>query len=77
MTVILADDIFKGIFLNDRTLIQISPKFAPDGPIDNNLALFYNGLVPNMRQVIIWTIADPVHWHIYAALRGDRLIKIP
>ena len=25
------------------------------------------------RQAIIWTNADPVHWHIYAALGGDEL----
>ena len=25
------------------------------------------------RQTIIWTNADPVHWHIYAALGGDEL----
>ena len=38
MAAILADDIFKCIFLNgnDRTLIQISLKFVPKGPIDNN-----------------------------------------
>ena len=27
-----------------------------------------NGLEPNRRQAIIWTNADTVHWHIYAAL---------
>ena len=38
MAAILADDIFKCIFLNenDRIAIQISLKFAPDSPIDNN-----------------------------------------
>ena len=25
------------------------------------------------RQAITWTDADPVHWRIYAALRGDEL----
>ena len=25
------------------------------------------------RQAIIWTSADPIHWHIYAALGGDEL----
>ena len=41
MAAILADVIFKCIFLNeiDRIPIQISLKFVPDGPIDNNLAL--------------------------------------
>ena len=27
--------------------------------------------MPNKRQAIIWTNADPIHWHIYAALEGD------
>ena len=32
-----------------------------------------NGLAPNRRQAIIWSNADPIHWHIYAALVGDEL----
>ena len=28
-----------------------------------------------MRQAIIWTHADPIHWRIYAALGGDELMK--
>ena len=41
MAAILADDIFKCIFLNGngRIPIQISLKFVPAGPIDNNPAL--------------------------------------
>ena len=41
MAAILADDNFKCIFLNKnlRILIQISPKFVSQGPIDNNPAL--------------------------------------
>ena len=41
MAAILADDIFKCIFLNkdDRIPIQFSLKFVPDSPIDNNPAL--------------------------------------
>ena len=41
MGAILADDIFKCILLNenDRIQIQISLKFIPGGPIDNNPAL--------------------------------------
>ena len=34
-----------------------------------------NGFAPNRRQVIIWTNADTIHWHIYAALGVDELIK--
>ena len=41
MTAILADDIFKSIFLNENVKIsmQISLKFVPIGPIDNKSAL--------------------------------------
>ena len=41
MATILADDIFKRIFLNenDRIPIQISLKFVPRSPTDNKTAL--------------------------------------
>ena len=41
MAAILADDIFKRIFLNEKLwiLIKISLKFVTYGPIDNNPAL--------------------------------------
>ena len=41
MAAILADDIFKCIFVNESfsILIKISLKFVPKGPIDNNPAL--------------------------------------
>ena len=41
MAAMLADDIFKCIFLNenDRILLQISLKFVPRSPIDNKAAL--------------------------------------
>ena len=29
-----------------------------------------------MRQAVIWTNADPVHWRIYAALGGEELSNI-
>ena len=47
MADILADDIFKCIFLNenDRILIQISLKFVPRGPINNK---------PALVQVMAW-----------------------
>ena len=42
MAAILADDIFKCIFLNEnvKILIQISLKLVPGRPIDNKSALF-------------------------------------
>ena len=41
MAAILADNIFKHIFVNEKVqiLIEISLKFLPKGPIDNNQAL--------------------------------------
>ena len=41
MAAILADDIFKHIFLNDnaRILIEISLKFVPKGTVNNKSAL--------------------------------------
>ena len=47
MAVILADDIFKYIFLNenDRIAIQISLKFVPMIPID---------YTPELVQVMAW-----------------------
>ena len=41
MAAILADDIFKCIFLNEKffILIKISLKFVPRGRIDNNPTL--------------------------------------
>ena len=40
-------------------------KFVPTGPNDNNPAL-----VPNSRQAIVWTNADPIHLRINVALGG-------
>ena len=41
MVAILADDIFKGSFLNEKfcILFKISLKYVPKGPIENNPAL--------------------------------------
>ena len=48
MAAILADDIFKCIFLNenDRIPIQISLKFVPRSPVDNK---------PTLVQVMAWS----------------------
>ena len=35
-----------------------------------------NGLVSNRQQAIIWTNADLIHWHIYAALGVDELMFV-
>ena len=63
MVAILADDIFKWIFLNgnDRILIQISLNFVPRSPIDNKPALI-------QVMAIAWISDDPVPRRIDAAL---------
>ena len=64
MATILADDIFKCIFLseNDRISIQISLKLVPKSPIDNKLALAH------VMAWHTWTCDKPVHWPMYVAL---------
>ena len=54
-------------------LIKISLQFVPGSSIDNNPAGLDNGLAPNRWQAIIWTNADPIHWHIFVALGGDEV----
>ena len=76
MDAIVADNIFKCIFLNenDRIPIQISVKFVPRSPIDKKGSIGSgNGLVPNRQQAITRTNDDTVHWHIYVALGGVEL----
>ena len=70
MAVMLADDIFKCIFLNenDRILIKMSLKYIARTRQDSIGSR--NGLAPNRRQAITWTNDDLVHWRIYAAIGG-------
>ena len=64
MATILADDIFKHIFLNEnvRISIQISLKFVPKGSIDNNPALVqvmawrWTGDMPLSEPMLVWFI---------------------
>ena len=75
MTAIVADDIFKCIFLNenDRISNQISLKLVARSPIDNKAALvLVMAWRQNRRQAITWINDDPIHWRIYAALGGDE-----
>ena len=66
MAAILADDIFKCIFLNEnvRISIKISLKFVPKRPINN---------IPVLVQIMAWRRPGDIHWRIYAALGGDEL----
>ena len=65
MAAILADNIFKWIFLNEngRILIQISLKFFPKSPIDNK---------PALVQVMAWhqTGDKPLHEPILTKFPG-------
>ena len=64
-----ADDVFRCIFVNKKfcILIQISPKFVHNDPIDNTQYWLHNDLA------IIWTNADPIHWRMHVELRWDEL----
>ena len=59
MAVILADDIFKGIFVNedDRILLQISLKIVPRRPIDNKWELVQ---VITCRQIGDQSLPEPM-----------------
>ena len=51
--------LIKNIFIS----IDISLKFLPKGPINNNPAL-----PPGRRQAIIWTNGEYYYWRKYAPL---------
>ena len=77
MAVVLADDNFRCIFINENYWIpiRISLKFVPRMFIWQQTSIGSgNGLALNRRQGIIWTNADSVQWRIFAALGGDELI---
>ena len=79
MTAVLADDIFKCIFLNENVgiSIKISLKFDPKGAINN---------IPALVQKMAWRrpgdkpFSEPmmvtVYWSIYASLGLNELICI-
>ena len=73
MAAILADDIFKRIFLNENVRIFIS-NFTEICSWGSNWQLVSigsgNGLAPNRWQAITWSNDDPVYRRIYAALGG-------
>ena len=55
-------------------MIKVSLKSVPKFTINDNPNFgLDNGLVPNRRQAIIWTNADPIHGCIYAAPGGEEL----
>ena len=73
----VADDIFKCIFMNEKFCksIRISLKFIPKGLIDNIGSS--NGLAARRRQAITWSNADPVSWCTYVALGEDESTYLP
>ena len=51
--------------------IQISQLIVPRGSNWQDVSIGSgNGLAPNRRQAITWSIDGQVHWRIYAALGG-------
>ena len=71
MTPILADDIYKLIFLNenDKIEIQILLKwFSHESDWQEPNIDSGNGLLPNSRQAVTWTNGDLVHRWLYKAL---------
>ena len=73
MATIMADDIFKCIFLNENDELQfkIHWNLFQESNWQYSSIGSGNGLVPNRRQAITWTNDD--HWRIIAALEGDEL----
>ena len=73
-----ASDIFRCILVNEMFILNsklnLKSKFHKicfQGPKwELTSTGLDNSRVPNRRQAIIWTNADPVHWRIYAALGG-------
>ena len=69
MAAILADNIFKWIFLNEKfcILIQISLEFVPKEPIDNNSALVQ---IMAWRRIGDKPLSEPkLTWFIDAYVR--------
>ena len=75
---IMADDIFKYIFLNENDKIPMMKlNFNETCSKESNWQSASigpgSGLVPNRRQAIIWINDDLVYWRIYAAPGGYEL----
>ena len=73
MAAILADHIFKYIFLNENVciFIRISLKYVPMGQIINMPAL--GQTMAWRRTGIIWTNAGLIYWRIYVSLSLNEL----
>ena len=57
----------KILYFDKKKSLKFAPKESNWQPPNTGLD---NGLVPNRRQAIIWTNADPFHWRMYVALGG-------
>ena len=77
MAAILAED-FSNAFSSIKMIklqLQFHWNLFPTVQLTINQHCSVEGLVLNRRQAITWTNGDPVHWCIYAALRGDELTQ--
>ena len=73
-----ADDDFTCIFFTENVLYldQNFTEFCPQASNRQWPSIgLDNSLVPNRRQAIIWTNADPIHWIIYVTIREGRCVK--
>ena len=71
MAAILADNLLRRIFVNEKSciLIEISLRFVPKGAIDNNPTVVYImawhriGEKPLSAPLLIWFIEAYMRWH--------------
>ena len=75
-----ADDICKGIYLNENFSI-LHKNFTAICSLGSNRhngsIVSDDGLAPNRRQAIIWTNVDMLYWRIYAPLGLNELKSMP
>ena len=72
MAALLADNIFRSIFVNEKfcILIKISLKFVAKGPLDNNPALVYWDNSFTLKWQAIKALSEPMlTWFTDAYMR--------
>ena len=69
MSIILADNILRCIFMTEKFyILKISLKFVPKGPVDKKTAWVQIMAWRQRCQAIIWSNAAPIHWHIWGTI---------
>ena len=67
-------EMFNCILIDKQICISIECHWSVSLRVQ--LMMNQHDLVPNRRQAITWTNADPVYRRIYAALGGDELNRL-